>query len=148
LVAEPPPEPVPAAPAPVFGDFAEPEAARAAPEGLAELAAPGAEAAAAELPEVVSLAPALAPVSAAAVEPVVSGPGTTPADPPAGCWSSGLFPELFARAASALSRSSLRRFPQALVPAVITARRTATAMRWRRLRLADVFMDAMTSPFW
>jgi hypothetical protein len=82
LVAEPPPEPVLAAAAPVFGDFAEPEAARGAPEGLAEFAAPAAGAAAAGLPEVVSVAPAAVdPGSVAAIEAVVSGPGTFAGDP-------------------------------------------------------------------
>jgi hypothetical protein len=84
LVAEPPPEPVFAAPAPAFGDFAAPDAARGAPEGLAELAVPAAEAAAAGLPEVVSVAPAAVdPGSVAAVEAVVSWPGTFAGDPAA-----------------------------------------------------------------
>jgi hypothetical protein len=86
LVAPPPLDPGFAAPAPVFGDFAEPEAARGAAEGLAELAVPAAGAAAAGLPGVVPVSPAgVEPaMSGAAAEAVVSGPGTFAGAPAAG----------------------------------------------------------------
>jgi len=140
IFAAPPAEPPLTAALPGFGDVAAPEPARAAATGGLEF--PVGEAAEAAGPVAAPVTPATADwASVMPVEPVVSGD-----PPPAAAWLAGVFPPLFSRPAAASSRSLLRRLPQALAPAAITTSTTAAATRWRRLRLADVFMDVMTTP--
>jgi hypothetical protein len=132
-------DPVPAVLAAVF---AEPEPIAAATAGLPELTLPGdageGEAGCAPAP--------VAPADPVSVIPVGAVRSEAASPLPGSCWPPGLIPALVWPAAAAIRRCSLRRFPQALAPAVITARRTATAICWRRLRLADVVMDVMESP--
>jgi hypothetical protein len=126
-------DPVP----PALAGFAEPEPVPAPTAGLPELPLPAGVGEPESVP--VTSAPA-DPVSVIPLGAVLS----EPASPlPGSCWFPALIPALFWPAAAAISRSSLKRFPQALAPAVIAASKTAPTTRWRGLRLGDVFFDAM-----
>jgi hypothetical protein len=124
--------------------FADPDAVPAATAGLPGLASPAAVGEADCAPatpapaDPASVAVAVTPVGAVLSEPAPPLPGN--------CWFPALIPALFWPAAAAIRRCSLRRFPQPLAPAVITARRTATAICGRRFRLVDVVVDVMDSP--
>src|SRR6185436_12169575 len=134
---EPAFDPVPLA----LAGFAEPEPVPGPTAGLPELTLPAGVGE--PVSALVTSAPAdpvtVIPLGAVLSESASPFPGTFPA----------LIPALFWPAAAAISRSSLKRFPQALAPAAIAASKTAPTMRWRGLRLGEVFLDAMpSSPLW